>query len=184
MDSINYIDLNDYRLWVDGDISFNSEQLLSFIFSGGKIEEAKISYSDEEILKYKRLFKESLPKKEKLNDHKLQEEFNIPQEFKDCNIKSIIYKKLEAHIDSNNYSEEENLERLSRVLSEYNLYKKHGLLDVLKLCHYIVKVLECNNIVWGPGRGSACCSYILFLLGLHDVDSFKFNLDINEFLRD
>ena len=39
------------------------------------------------------------------------------------------------------------------------------------------------EIVWGPGRGSACCSFLFYLIELHDIDSVEFELDINEFLR-
>ena len=40
-----------------------------------------------------------------------------------------------------------------------------------------------NNIVWGVGRGSSVASYVLFLIGIHKVNSLKYNLDIKEFLK-
>ena len=40
-----------------------------------------------------------------------------------------------------------------------------------------------NNIVWGVGRGSSVSSYVLFLMGVHKVDSMKYNLDIKDFLK-
>jgi DNA polymerase III alpha subunit len=33
------------------------------------------------------------------------------------------------------------------------------------------------------GRGSSIASYVLYLLGVHRIDSYKFNLDIKEFLK-
>jgi len=46
-----------------------------------------------------------------------------------------------------------------------------------------VDTLKTNSIVWGVGRGSSVASYVLFLLGVHKIDSVKYNLDWREFLR-
>jgi DNA polymerase III alpha subunit len=40
-----------------------------------------------------------------------------------------------------------------------------------------------NKIVWGVGRGSSVSSYILFLIGIHKINSLKYGLDIREFLK-
>ena len=48
---------------------------------------------------------------------------------------------------------------------------------------YIIDTLRENNIVWGVGRGSSVSSYMLYLIGVHKVDSIKYNLNINEFIR-
>jgi DNA polymerase III alpha subunit len=40
-----------------------------------------------------------------------------------------------------------------------------------------------HNIVWGVGRGSSVASYCLYLIGVHKIDSIKYNLDIKEFLK-
>jgi DNA polymerase III alpha subunit len=48
---------------------------------------------------------------------------------------------------------------------------------------YIIDTMRKNNIVWGVGRGSSVASYILYLLGVHKVDSVKYNLHIEEFLK-
>lgn len=70
-----------------------------------------------------------------------------------------------------------------RVISELELYKKFNLYIVLKYLVYLVDTMRENSIVWGVGRGSSVSSYVLFLIGVHKVDSIKYNLDINEFLR-
>ena len=38
-----------------------------------------------------------------------------------------------------------------------------------------------HELVWGVGRGSSVARYVLYLLGVHKVDSLKYNLDIKEF---
>jgi len=43
--------------------------------------------------------------------------------------------------------------------------------------------LRKNNIVWGVGRGSSVASYVLFLLGVHKIDSMYYELSVDEFLK-
>ena len=40
-----------------------------------------------------------------------------------------------------------------------------------------------NKVIWGVGRGSSVASYVLYLIGIHKVDSMYYDLPINEFLR-
>jgi DNA polymerase III alpha subunit len=54
---------------------------------------------------------------------------------------------------------------------------------VLKYLKYLVDTMRKHNIVWGVGRGSSVASYCLYLLGIHRVDSIKYDLDIHEFLK-
>jgi DNA polymerase III alpha subunit len=46
-----------------------------------------------------------------------------------------------------------------------------------------VETMRVNNIVWGVGRGSSVASYVLYLIGVHKIDSMYYDLDIEEFLR-
>ena len=54
---------------------------------------------------------------------------------------------------------------------------------ILQLLVYIIDIMRKNNLVWGVGRGSSVASYVLYLLGVHKVDSYKYSLDIKEFLK-
>jgi DNA polymerase III alpha subunit len=74
-------------------------------------------------------------------------------------------------------------EQIDRVSKELELFIQHNMLDVLYYLKYLVDTMRENNIVWGVGRGSSVASYCLYLLGVHKVDSIKYGLDINEFLR-
>jgi len=40
-----------------------------------------------------------------------------------------------------------------------------------------------HGIIWGVGRGSSVASYVLYLLGVHKINSMYYNLDAEEFLR-
>lgn len=74
-------------------------------------------------------------------------------------------------------------EQLQRVDEELKLYEEFDLINLLKYLKYLRDTADKNNIVWGVGRGSSCCSYCLFLMGIHRVDSLQFDLNIGEFLR-
>lgn len=70
-----------------------------------------------------------------------------------------------------------------RVEEEIKLFIQHGMFDLLFYLKYLVDTMREHKIVWGVGRGSSVASYVLFLLGVHKIDSIKYNLDINEFLK-
>lgn len=75
-------------------------------------------------------------------------------------------------------------EQTDRVSKELELYIQHGMFDLLYYLKYLVDTMRENKIVWGVGRGSSVASYVLYLLGVHKVDSLKYNLDIHEFLKE
>lgn len=72
---------------------------------------------------------------------------------------------------------------LERVGTELILYQERNLFDLLRYLKYLVDTMRENNIVWGVGRGSSVSSYVLFLLGVHKIDSIKYELPITEFLK-
>ena len=74
-------------------------------------------------------------------------------------------------------------EERSRVDEELILFIQHGMFDLLFYLKYLVDTMQQNNIVWGVGRGSSVASYVLYLIGIHKINSIKYNLDIKEFLK-
>lgn len=70
-----------------------------------------------------------------------------------------------------------------RVDSELVLYVERGLIPMLQFMVYFVTTLREKEVLWGVGRGSSVASYVLFLIGVHRIDSILYDLDINEFLK-
>jgi DNA polymerase III alpha subunit len=99
-------------------------------------------------------------------------EWLMPDEYKNLDIKEYI-------ISKHTLTEQE----LLRVEHELEEFDKRNLMDLLRFLCYFVKVLRTNNVIYGVGRGSSIASYVLYLLGVHRINSFKFNLDIKEFLK-
>ena len=57
------------------------------------------------------------------------------------------------------------------------------MMPLLQWLKYLVDTCRANNIVWGVGRGSSVSSFVLFLIGVHKIDSIKYDLDWRDFLR-
>ena len=102
-------------------------------------------------------------------------EFNIPQHYKELDIEEYVRKLV-----PNGGGDVEACQRVDMELTEY---KARNLFPVLQMLIYIIDTMRKNNIVWGVGRGSSVASYILYLMGVHKVDSVKYNLHIKEFLK-
>lgn len=74
-------------------------------------------------------------------------------------------------------------EELQRVGKELLLFQDRDLMPLLQYLKFLVDTLRKHNIVWGVGRGSSVSSYVLYLIGVHKINSIKYELDIEEFLK-
>ena len=63
------------------------------------------------------------------------------------------------------------------------LFQEREAFDLLRYLKYLVDTMRKNNIVWGVGRGSSVASYVLYLIGVHKINSMYYDLDIAEFLK-
>jgi len=72
---------------------------------------------------------------------------------------------------------------LQRAAAELIIYNERNYTDMLRYLKYLVDVMRANNIVWGVGRGSSVASFVLYLIGIHRINSLEYDLDIAEFLR-
>lgn len=100
-----------------------------------------------------------------------QQNWHMPEEYKTLDIA--------AHVLSLCNTEAE----LQRCGAELLLYQERDLFNLLRYLKYLVDVMQSNKVIWGVGRGSSVSSYVLYLLGVHRINSMYYNLDIHEFLR-
>lgn len=77
----------------------------------------------------------------------------------------------------------EREDEVARVTLELDLFRQHNMIDVLKYLKYLVDTMRYHNILWGVGRGSSVASYCLYKIGVHRIDSIKYELDIREFIK-
>ena len=74
-------------------------------------------------------------------------------------------------------------EELQRAGDELIKFHDRNMFPLLKYLKYLVDTMRRNNIVWGVGRGSSVASYVLYLIGIHRINSLYYQLSIDEFLK-
>ena len=104
-----------------------------------------------------------------------QDKWFIPEYYKTLDV--------EEHI-ANCLPKDTTPEALKRISIELEMYRTRNLYPILQVLIYIIDTMRKHDIVWGVGRGSSVASYVLYILGIHKIDSLKYNLDIKEFLKD
>ena len=110
---------------------------------------------------------------QKTFDSVCQSEWFMPDEYKELDVVAHLYSLCEG-----------DDERFLRVNEELSAFQNREMFDLLRYMIYLVDFMRKNDIVWGVGRGSSVASYVLYLIGVHRIDSIKYNLDWREFLRD
>lgn len=114
-------------------------------------------------------YKEEVP--QELFDHVQQQTWHMPAEYLELDIAQ--------HVLDLCVTQEE----LQRVGEELLLYQERDLFNLLRYLKYFVDTMRKNTVVWGLGRGSSTASYILYLLGVHKINSLYYDLPIEEFLK-
>jgi DNA polymerase III alpha subunit len=182
-----YTILDKRILWFDGDSSYTVKGLADKILSGEDdwIDSFIIDPEDFSVKRFNDLTEDGkrIKNKTSLNFSDEMFNWNIPNEYKELSINNVVFNSLESELRSNTFTETEIMERVDRVNMELKLWEERGLSDLLKSLMYIVDTFMENGIIWGTGRGSSCCSYVLYLIGVHDVDSIYYELDIADFFR-
>ena len=111
---------------------------------------------------------------QKTFDGALQSEWFMPDEYKNINVYEYVLGKAETpcpqHVQD-------------RIWEELDAFRERGMRDLLRYMIYLVDYMREHDIVWGVGRGSSVASYVLYLIGVHKVNSIQFDLDWREFLR-
>jgi DNA polymerase III alpha subunit len=171
------MNINEY-----GAVFLTPEELFENLYNG-KVKDFQNIYLDKDTTNQfnsaKNLNKDSFGNLEEyhqpaeslvLFDQTNQEEWFMPNEYKNMDIEDFLV----------NQCPRENYDRL---VDELVLFRQHNMIPLLRYLKYLVDTMRENKIVWGVGRGSSVASYVLYLIGVHKIDSIKYQLDIKEFLK-
>jgi DNA polymerase III alpha subunit len=162
---------------------FTNKDLVDMIYSG-HVDKCHVVLCDpsDDIDKFNAAMREQyLPEltkyipldvDQKTFDGALQSEWFMPDEYKTLNIYDYVMNKAG-----------DDLAELERVEEELAQFKVRGMTNLLRYMIYLVDFMRENDIVWGVGRGSSVASYVLYLIGVHRINSIQFDLDWREFLR-
>ena len=172
-------DLSDRTLWYDGQSSYSLEQLYPAIQKGYNVKWVNKLSSD--ITQYNKIASDHQQLQIKDGCDPLLLEWNLPNEYKTLNVFEYVFEK---HIQLTEHMLPSEVEQRDiRLIEELHMYASQQLLNILRTIIYIINTLTANKVVWGIGRGSSVSSYVLYVIGVHDVDSFKYNLDISDFFH-
>ena len=168
------------RLDKFGNPIFNSQDIFKFLYQGKltNLKDITVDYSEDiEQLEQTagftfQRFNEQLDSISIEDfDQALQSDWFMPTEYKDFDVEEWCLEKCTT------------AQQKQRVLDEMDAYHERDMVPLLQWTKHFVDSCQANNIVWGVGRGSSVASFVLFLLGVHQIDSVKYNLDWQEFLR-
>ena len=108
---------------------------------------------------------------QKTFDGVCQSEWFMPDEYKKLDIGFWLTQQCKTNEESD------------RVKEELAQFRVRGMYPLLQYMKYLVDFMRENDIVWGVGRGSSVASYVLYLIGVHRINSIQYDLDWREFLR-
>ena len=161
---------------------FSNRDLIDMIYSG-HVDKCHVVLCDpsDDIEKFNAAMREQyLPEltkyipldvDQKDFDGALQSEWFMPDEYKTFDILQYVVDKCES------------ADEYVRVIDEWEEFHKRDMIELLRYMKYLVDFMRENRIVWGVGRGSSVASYVLYLIGVHRINSIQYDLDWREFLR-
>jgi DNA polymerase III alpha subunit len=165
-----------------GQAILSSDNLRELLLQGKSISHLNVIFDDEITLfqKYQaELLSETITflgaPEEKLTfdefHEKCAEEWIFPAIYQQIDVLSWLLNKCKTR------------QQIDRVHEEYKLYEERDLVMLLRLFIFLVDYMRKNKFMWGVGRGSSVSSYVLYLIGVHRVDSLKYGFDIKDYLK-
>lgn len=169
--------LNNRTLWFDGTSEYDANDILLLMKKG-----VIVNWVDKitpDIANYNKLG--STPIRVKQQCESLDVSWNLPAPYDKLDpIEYIMDRHASMYEQAPQHEQDQREIRLAQELTKYI---DMGLIDVLRATIYIINTLVASNTIWGIGRGSSVSSYVLYIIGVHDVDSFAYQLDIDDFLH-
>jgi DNA polymerase III alpha subunit len=107
----------------------------------------------------------------------------MPDAYKSIHVFQWLEEKLQEKMQTGSTATVLLSKEWARVTEEFEEFKRRDMLPLLQYMIYLVDYMRENNIVWGVGRGSSVASYVLYLIGVHRINSIQYDLDWTEFLR-
>jgi DNA polymerase III alpha subunit len=170
--------LRDRVLWYDGTSSYHPSSLIE---SMQRHNVKYVTRETQDVTLYNRTVQMSDKLSVKTQCAEFDVDWNLPPQYKNINVVDCVA-LLHADIIEG-ISAEEVLHREMRLATELVEFQRLNLFDVLRAIIWVINTLSMRDEVWGVGRGSSVSSYVLYVIGVHDVDSFAYNLPLEDFLH-
>lgn len=167
--------LGDRILWFDGSMTIEPQNVLEYMTTKAKLH---VTHVTPDVKSYNLLADSPITEKVKLDVAGIRpEDWNIPERYKTMDLDKYFDDKL------NEWQGPQRQLRADRVARELAAFREEDMEIVLRLMIHIVDTLESNNAVWGIGRGSSVSCFLLFLIGVHDIDSVQYQLNFSDFMK-
>jgi len=168
-----------------GRVVYNRHELYDMLYDGQNIDTVKVVDWNEEFEKYNNAIElnyitenlytaiEKLGTSKEDFDKSNQNNWFVPDEYNNIDLQKYCLDKCPDDPDAH-----------ARVCDELFEFERRGLNGLLQYIIYLVDFMRENNLVWGVGRGSSVASYVLYIIGVHRINSMQYKLEFREFLRD
>ena len=104
-------------------------------------------------------------------DATLQAEWFMPESYQQIDVYEYLKDKCTTPLETD------------RTILELEEFENRDMFNVLRYMIFLVDFMREHKIVWGVGRGSSVASFVLYLIGIHRINSIQYQLDFNEFMR-
>lgn len=165
-----------------GQSVMNSSDLVSCLYLNPDLEVEKFKITDPEHYNTSiEALHLSLPKLDKYHEQDLsiedfdllqQNQWLMPEQYKNMDIAAWVLAQCK---------DDHELQRAGQELLKF---QERNLFPLLCYLKYFVDTMRSNKVLWGVGRGSSVASFVLYIIGVHRINSLYYDLDINEFLKD
>lgn len=180
LSSNQYTVLTDRYLWYDGESSYRPEHAGNALYDNA-IGNIPVTELTDELRRFNDMVPESKFRvKTELMELQTKWQESIPIMEKD-DLLQILAHEIATYIAERPESDADGV--IDRVQQEMAVFEQLGMLPLISAIFWIVNTLHNNGVVTGVGRGSSVASFVLFLLRVHDIDSYEYNLDFDEFVR-
>lgn len=178
-------------MWFDGTSTVSEKELISRLIRGESIRGLFVDAVSTAIEQYNRNVKNQVTVKTDIEP--IGVSWQLPESYAKLGVREHVMnltyeyclkKKWIVETGDDVVTTREAKDVIKRVNKELALFKKYEYFSLLRVLIFIINTLHTNNVVWGVGRGSSVSSFVLYLIGVHDVDSIKYDLDIEDFLHD
>lgn len=166
-----------------GNVLFDADGLIDLLMRGSELSNDLTAHDSDGVMKFNALCKEldhpedavmiyTKPTVDVADwDASFQEQWFTPEPYASMDVLNWLVEKCATDA------------QIQRVAEEWALFEERDMIPVLRCLIYMIDTFRERNVVWGVGRGSSVASYSLYLIGVHKVDSMKYDLDVREFLK-
>jgi DNA polymerase III alpha subunit len=175
-----FTELNSRILWHDGTTQVTPEQIPDLMCRGFQSGQLATTELTEDLKQFNMLLSPTERISEKIANQNIDIEWDLPDQYSSMDVAEFVFDKAIEYCESHPNVECESV--IARVQNEMERFGEQDRMDMLKCMIHIIDVLREKSIIWGMGRGSSVSSFVLYLIGVHDVDSFKYELNIDDFL--